>query len=84
MESHITILFYLFILFLAVLGLSWGRRDLHCGMQDLLLRCTGSSLWCMGFSLIVARGFSSCSMQAPEHMGSVVVAHVLSSCDMRA
>ena len=48
-------------------GLSCGMQDLHWGMQDLLL-------WCAGFSLIVACGFSlsSCGMWAPESMGSVV------------
>ena len=37
-------IYYLFYLFLAVLGLS-------CGMRDLLLQC-------VGFSLVVVYGFS--------------------------
>ena len=47
----IYLLIYLFYLFLAALGLS-------CGTRDLLLQHTGSLLWCTGFSLVVARGFS--------------------------
>ena len=40
-------------------------------------------LQCVGFSLVVACGFSlsSCGMWAPEWVGSVVVAFGLSSCD---
>ena len=53
------------------MGLSCGTWDLCCGMQYL-------SLWCMGFSLVAARGLSSCGVQAPERMGSVVVARGLS------
>ena len=37
---------YLFTLFLAASGLS-------CGMRDLSLWRTGSSLWCAGFTLVV-------------------------------
>ena len=43
-------------------------------MQDLLLQHAGSSWQCTGFSLVVACGFSlsSCGVQAPERVGSVV------------
>ena len=44
------------------------------------LQCAGFSLQRAGFSLVVASGLSCCSAQAPEHMGSVVVAHGLCSC----
>ena len=71
---------YLFIyLFMAVSGLS-------CGTRDLSLQHGTSSLQCVGFSLVVARGLSSCSTHglsncgtwAPERVGSVVVACRLS------
>ena len=45
------------IIYLAESGLS-------CGMWDLSLRCSGSLLWPTGFSLVVARGLSSCSTRA--------------------
>ena len=51
------IFIYLFTYFFAALGLS-------CGMQDLSLQHAGSSLWCMRFSLVVAREFCICRMQA--------------------
>ena len=71
---------YLF-LFLVVLGLSCSTWDLRCCMQGLPLRCSSSSLWHAGFSLVVVCGFSlsSCGAQAPEHVGSVVVVHGLQS-----
>ena len=60
-------IYYLFYLFLAVLGLI-------CGTWDLSLQRAGSSLWCAGFSLVVVFGFSlsSCGARAPGHVGSVV------------
>ena len=65
-----------YIYFLAVSGFS-------CGMRDLSLRCAGSSLQCVSFSLVVAHGLSSCSTQAPEREGSVAVACRLPSCGAR-
>ena len=52
-------IFYLFIYFISF-SFSFG--------------CVGSSLQHAGFSLVVACGFSlsSCLMQAPERVGSVV------------
>ena len=47
------ILFY-FIIFYLFLGVS----GLSCSTRDLLLGRTGSLLWCTGFSLVVAGGFS--------------------------
>ena len=55
---------------MAALGLS-------CSTQHLLLCRTG-------FCLVVARGLSSCGAQAPEHTGSVVAVHGLSSCRVQA
>ena len=59
-------------------------------MRDLSLRLMGSSWWHVGFSLVVMC-ISSCGMQAPECMGSVVCstralaeAHKLSSYGPRA
>ena len=46
-------------------------------LQGLSLQHVGSSLQCIGFCLVVARGLSSCDVQAPECTGSVVVAHGL-------
>ena len=66
---------------------------MSCGMQDLSLQRMCSSLWCAGFSLVAACGFSlsSCGAQAPGRVGSVVCgmwaiveACELSSCGMRA
>lgn len=45
-------------IYLAVLGLSYGTRDLCCGMQEILL-------WRVKFSLVVARG-----LVAPWHVES--------------
>ena len=41
---------------------------------SLFFGCIGSSLWCAGFSLVVACGFSlsSCGAWTPERVGSVV------------
>ena len=77
--NPVSVGFCVFI-YLAASGLSCGMWDLSCGMWDLLLHCAGSSLWCAGFSLVVVSGLSSCSAWAPEHAGSVVAAHGLSSC----
>ena len=46
-------------------------------MWDLFCCGAGSSLWCVGFSLVVARGISlsSCGTWAPGNVGSVVVVH---------
>ena len=74
--------------FLAVLSLSYG-------MQDLSLQCVGSSLWHAGFSLVVVHrllsscgvwvfSLSSCGMQTPGCMGSLVEMRRLSSCGTRA
>ena len=52
---------------------------------SLFVVARGSSLWSAGFSLVAVHGFlSSCGMQAPEHVGSLVEAHGLSSCGMQA
>ena len=91
---------YLFNLSLVALCLSCSTRDLRWGVQDLLLRCVGSSLWHMGFSLVVVWGFSllsSCGVQDLSlrhvgsslwHMGFSLVAvwgfSLLSSCGMQA
>ena len=62
-------------------------------MRDLSLWRAGSSLQCVGFSLVVVREFSlsSCGAQAPERVGSVVCGtqalteeRELSSCGARA
>ena len=67
-------LFIYFPYFLAVSGLSHGTRDLRWGMWDLLLWRVVSSLRRLGFSLVVACGFSlfSCGARAPGRVGSVV------------
>ena len=82
----------LFILFLAMLGLSCCMRDLCCGMRDPLLRQVGGLFavahWLLSscgvwVSSLVWRAGSrvcrlcSCGVQVPERMGSVV-------CGMRA
>ena len=67
---------YLFIYCLAASGLS-------CSTQDLSLRRAGSSLQCTGFSLVVVRGLQSMWALQLQHAGSLVVAHVLSSCGMQ-
>ena len=61
---------YLFI-YLAVLVLSWGTWDLS-------LWQAGSSLWHMGFYLVVVCGLYSSGMWAPECTGSVVTVRGLS------
>ena len=78
--------FYFIIYFLYFSGCV-GCYLLHAGyllrhMGSFSLRCPGSLLWCMGFSLVVAFGFSlqlwrsgflsSSGMRAPGHVGSVV------------
>ena len=66
--------FYLFFFFLFF----WPCWVLVVACE--IFRCdTGSSLWCAGFSLVAACGFSlsSCGAPARERMGSVV-------CGMRA
>ena len=68
-SSHYTIFFFL-NLFLAVSGLSCGMRALHCGAQAP--RCSAQAsiwLWYAGFL------FSSCGVQAPGRVASVVVVH---------
>ena len=57
-------------LFLAVSGLSCSTRDLCWGVQDL-------SLW-RGLLVVVHGLLSSCRVQAPGRVSSVVVAHGLS------
>ena len=50
--------YYYYFIFMPASGLS---RD----MQDLLLQCTGSALWRVGFvSLVEVHGLSSCGAQA--------------------
>ena len=62
---------YLFIyLFLAVLGVSCSTLDLFVVAHALFVAMHGL--------------LSSCGAWAPECMGSVVVAHGLSSCGMHA
>ena len=64
-----TLLFFkifIYLLFLAASGLS-------CGTWDLLLQHVGSFV-------VACRLLSSCGAQAPERMGSVVVALGLCSC----
>ena len=51
-------LFKKFYLVLSSLGLRCSTQDLCWGMRDLSLRRMGSSLWCVGFSLVVACRFS--------------------------
>ena len=66
--------YFLVFLFSAASGLSYGMQDLPWGMWDISLWHAGSLLRCTGFSLVVACGFSlsSCGVQAPGHVGSVV------------
>ena len=73
---------YMWNLFLlAVTSLSCSTRDLHRGMQDLSLGRSGSSLQ---HKLLSSCGvqvflFSRCGAQVPGFVGSVVVAHRVSS-----
>ena len=63
---------YFYFYFLAASGLRCGMRDLPCSMQALflLLRYAGSSLQCMGFSLVAMRGLlSSCGTWALSSSG---------------
>ena len=56
-------------------------------LQDVgsSLRHAGSFVVARGLlSLVVACGFSSCGVRAPERMGSVAVARRLSSCGSHA
>ena len=58
-----------------------AHRIFVAACRSFWLQCVGSSLWHVGFSLVVAcRLLSSCDAQVPECMGSVVVACGLSSC----
>ena len=57
-----------------------AASGLSCGMRDLLLQHVGSLLRCASFSLVVARGLSSCGAWAPEGTDSVVAALSLSRC----
>ena len=54
--------FFFFLIFMAALGLSCGTQDLRCGTWDPLLWRAGSSLWCTGFSLVVASGLRACGL----------------------
>ena len=59
---------YLFIIYLAALGLSCGTRALRCGVR-------ASVSWC---AVSRAHGLSSCNARALENVGSVVAVHGLS------
>ena len=61
--------------FYLLLKIYLGMSGLHCGMQALSLLHVFSSLWHMGFSLVV-RGLSSCGTQALVRMGLVAPLHV--------
>ena len=74
----VLVVLYLFIYFILFLTVS----SLSCGMQDLPLWHTCPLLRWAGFSLVVVHRLQS--MQAPEHVGSVVVAHGPSSCGLHA
>ena len=51
------------LLFMYLFYLLWAALDLSCGTWDLSLQCTGSSLWCSGFSLVVVlRLRSTCAL----------------------
>ena len=66
--------------FLIFIHLFLAALDLSCSTRDLLLQHVGSSLQHAGFSLVVVCGLlSSCGVWAPEHTGSLVVAHRLQS-----
>ena len=56
-----------------------AASGLSCSTWDLSLWHMGSSLRRTGFSLVVVCGLLSSGVQALEHVGSVVVAHGLSS-----
>ena len=60
-------IYFIYLLFLAVVGLS-------CSTRDLSLRRADTSLQHAGFSLVVACTFSlsSCGARVPECVGSVV------------
>ena len=67
---------YLFNLFLAVSSLSCDTQDLCCSPRDLSLRCTGSSMRHMGFSLVVVPGLQSAWALWLRHAGLVSPRHV--------
>ena len=48
--------YFLKLMYLAVLGLSCGTGDLHCDQQDLLLQCVGSVVAASRFSCSKACG----------------------------
>ena len=91
LRLHISFFFFLVIfifLFLAALGLRCCARALSsCGELGATLRCSAWASHCGGFSccgaralgawasVVVARGLSSCGLQAPERR--------LSSCGAR-
>ena len=52
-------IFYFFIFSLIFIYLFLAASVLSCGTRDLSLWHTGSSLWCTGFSLVVA-----CTLQS--------------------
>ena len=88
MATSVVFLNLFFFYFWLLSALSCGTWDLRCGMWDHLLQCAGStlrhagsSLRHAGFSLVVVCRFSlsSCGTEAPEHVGSVVVARGLCS-----
>ena len=70
-QSFLFFNIYSFIYFLAESGLS-------CGMRDLSLWRTGSSLQCVSFSLVVARGLWSAWALQSWHVGSLVLVRRLS------
>ena len=72
---------YLFILFLAALGLPYCARALSSRGEQGQLYCSAQASHCSGFSLLRSTdsrraGFSSCGMRALERR--------LSSCGSRA
>ena len=77
---------YILLLFLKIFIYFLAASGLSCITRDLSFWCMGSSLWCAGFSLVVAHRLISCSVQALQlwHMGSLVAVRGLSSCGAQA
>ena len=77
-------LIYLFILFLAALGLCCCTRAFSsCGEQGLLFVAVRGLLTAVA-SLVAEHGHQARGLQQLWHVGSVVVARGLSSCGSRA
>ena len=58
-----SLIFFLIFIYLAASGLSCGTWDIRCGMRDLSLWRSGSSLQCAGFSLVVVCGLQGAQAQ---------------------